>query len=384
MADGEARFSARTVASISEIDHRAWDDLAAATGHPYNPFTSHAFLAALEKSQSVGVEAGWVPMHLVLENEGAMVGAAPLYMKSHSQGEYIFDHHWADAYERAGGRYFPKLLCAAPFTPVTGPRALAATLPHKKALGAAMIQIAEQIGASSVHVNFIEEEYSDAISNLTYLARTGTQYHWFNRNYRSFDDFLATLSSRKRKAVKKERRLATENGLTIRSLRGNEIQEHHWHAFWEFYQDTGMRKWGHPYLTRFFFSEIAMSMRDDLLMIVAERDGTPIAGALNFIGGDTLYGRYWGCTEHHSCLHFEICYHRAIDYAIEHGLKCVEAGAQGEHKIARGYEPVMTHSAHWIADPSFRQAIQHYLENERSHCEAEHEALAQFTPYKKE
>jgi len=384
VADGGDPLTARTVSSIADIGVEQWDVFAAQSGQPYNPFVAYAFLDALEKSGSVCSDTGWTPVHLILEDASGAVGAAPLYVKMHSQGEYVFDHHWADAFERAGGRYYPKLLCGAPFTPVPGPRLLTSNHDHQRAMGSATAQIAEQFGASSVHINFLTKEEESILAGIGYLPRQGTQFHWFNRGYENFDDFLAALSSRKRKTIKRERRDAVVNGVTIRQLRGAEIDECHWNAFWQFYQDTGARKWGQPYLTRDFFRIIAETMRDDLLLIVAENDGRPIAGALNFIGGDTLYGRYWGCTEDHAFLHFEVCYHQAIDYAIANGLKCVEAGAQGEHKIARGYEPVVTRSVHWIRDPSFRDAIDRYLENERKHGDAEIEILGQYTPYKKD
>ena len=381
--DPTARLSVRTVSSMDEIDAAQWDQLARSTG-AYNPFTSYAFLHALEKSKSVAPQAGWAPLHCLLEaDDGALLGGAPLYAKGHSQGEYIFDHHWADAFERAGGRYYPKLLGAAPFTPVPGPRLLTSDMAHKRALGAAIMDITKQIGASSAHINFLQESDETALTALGYLARRDRQYHWFNRGYESFDDFLAALASRKRKAVKRERRGAVENGITIKRFCGDQISEREWDAFWLFYQDTGARKWGTPYLTRSFFRLIAETMADDLLLVIAERGGAPIAGALNFIGGDALYGRYWGCTEDHPFLHFEVCYHQAIEFAIERGLARVEAGAQGEHKLARGYEPVPIRSAHWIQDENFRTAIARYLDNERAHGEAEIDILSQYAPYKK-
>ena len=383
MADGADALTARTISSIEEIGRDAWDAFANPAGEPYNPFVSYDFLGALEASKSVGGQSGWTPAMLVLEEAGAIAGLTPLFLKEHSQGEYVFDHHWADAYERAGGRYYPKLVCAAPFTPVPGPRLLAKNDQHKQTLATALIAAARQIGVSSLHVNFIEGDDAAILDEAGFLARRGVQYHWFNRGYSSYEDFLAALSSRKRKALRKERATAASSGLEIKALQGPEITERYWDAFWLFYQDTGARKWGHPYLTRSFFRIIAETMADKLVLFIAERDGHPIAGALNFIGGEALYGRYWGAIEHHPFLHFELCYHQAIDYAIAEKLPRVEAGAQGEHKIARGYEPVETRSAHWIADPNFRQAIERYLQNERAHNEAEIDALSDYTPFKK-
>ncbi|MEM8770755.1 MAG: GNAT family N-acetyltransferase [Pseudomonadota bacterium] len=383
MADGDQSFIARTVSRIDDIDPALWDALASPKGVARNPFVSHAFLSALEASKSVAPEAGWTPIHLILEDNGAVVGAVPLYAKGHSQGEYVFDHHWADAYERAGGRYYPKLVCAAPFTPVKGPRLLARTSETRSALGLAVANVAARMGASSVHVNFIDNTDKEALTSIGYLPRMGEQYHWFNRDYEKYDNFLDALSSRKRKTIRRERREAVSSGLKIRQLVGSDISEQHWDAFWLFYQDTGARKWGYPYLTRTFFRIIAETMADELLMVVAERDNEPIAGALNFIGGDALYGRYWGCAEDHPFLHFELCYHQAIEFAIERKLARVEAGAQGQHKIARGYEPVATHSAHWIGDPGFRDAISQYLKAERAQTGAEIDALQQFIPFKK-
>lgn len=381
MADGSDALVARTVSSIHDIDAARWNALANPPDRPFNPFVAHEFLAALEDSKSVSPEAGWAPMHLVMEEAGVITGIAPLYAKGHSQGEYVFDHHWADAYARAGGRYYPKLLAAAPFTPALGPRLLSDPA-HKLNLAAALRQVTDQMGASSLHVNFITDEDKAALEAAGYALRMGEQYHWFNRDYQSFDDFLDTLSSRKRKAIKRERREAAEQ-VTIRQLIGADITPAHWDAFWLFYQDTGARKWGQPYLTRTFFRLIAERMPDRLLMIVSEKDGEPVAGALNFIGGDTLYGRYWGCTEDVRFLHFELCYHQAIDFAIEHKLARVEAGAQGQHKISRGYEPVATWSAHWIGDEGFRGAIERYLEAEREQTGSEIAALKDFTPFKK-
>ncbi|WDI31359.1 GNAT family N-acetyltransferase [Hyphococcus flavus] len=382
MPDGSESILARTVSSIGEIDAAIWNGLANPVDEKFNPFVSYEFLSALEASKSVAPETGWAPMHLIIEEAGAITGVAPLYAKGHSQGEYVFDHHWADAYARAGGQYYPKLLCAAPFTPVPGPRLLAKNETSKTNLALALRQVTESIQASSAHINFVEANDKVALENTGYLLRMGEQYHWFNRGYKDFDDFLVALSSRKRKAIRRERREA-QCDLVIRKLRGAEITEAHWDAFWSFYQDTGARKWGYPYLTRTFFRLIAEKMPDSLLFIVAERDGAPIAGALNFIGGDALFGRYWGCTEDVPFLHFEICYHSAVEYAIEHKLSRVEAGAQGQHKIARGYEPVPTWSAHWLPNESFRSAIERYLEAERLETGMEIAALKNYTPFKR-
>ncbi|MBB5518882.1 GNAT family N-acetyltransferase [Amphiplicatus metriothermophilus] len=383
MADGGDLLSARTASAIAEIGRETWDSVANPPAAPYNPFLAYDFLASLEESGSVAPEAGWAPAHVALEENGRPVGVAPLYVKSHSQGEYVFDHHWADAYERAGGRYYPKLVCAVPFTPAPGPRLLAADETRRRALAAAIVQIAKRFGVSSVHANFLSAQDAAHFAAQGFLPRAGAQYHWFNRGYATFDDFLAALSARKRKAVRRERREALSAGLVVRHLSGAEITERYWDAFWRFYQDTGARKWGRPYLTRAFFSLIAERMGERVLLIVAEREGVPIAGALNFIGGDALYGRYWGCTEHHPFLHFELCYYQAVEYAIERGLARVEAGAQGEHKIARGYEPVETRSAHWIADPGFREAVARYLAQERAQNAAEIDFLKEYAPFRR-
>ncbi|MEM6537410.1 MAG: GNAT family N-acetyltransferase [Pseudomonadota bacterium] len=382
MADGDLNdtLTLSTTESIRSIPSSTWQSLAHNSNR--NPFTQFAFLSALENSHSVGERAGWIPRHLTLTRGDDIVGVAPAYLKLHSQGEYIFDHHWADAYERAGGRYFPKFLLAAPFTPATSPRILATDDKARSLLAASSVDVAQQIGLSSMHVNFLGAEEDKCFAEAGLLARQTTQYHWFNRDYGTFDDYLAALSSRKRKAVKRERRQAAESGLAIMALSGSEMEEKHWRAFWRFYQDTGMRKWGTPYLTKGFFDEIAETMADQIVFFVAEKSGVPIAGALNFVSDDCLYGRYWGCTEYAPFLHFELCYYQAIEYAITHGLSRVEAGAQGEHKIARGYDPTPVRSRHWIADPSFRQAIARYLEQERQQNAAEIDHLAAYAPYK--
>ncbi len=363
---------------IAAIPAQVWDGLGDG-----NPFTSHRFLLALEESGSVGRGTGWQPLHVTLEDDGTVVAAAPLYAKSHSQGEYIFDHAWAEAYQRAGGRYYPKLQAAVPFTPVTGARLLAHDPAMRQSLLAGMTRVAEKGGASGVHVTFCTEDEAQAGAEMGYLPRVTQQFHWLNRDYGSFDDFLGALSSRKRKDLRKERARAQDFGGTIRHLTGDDLKPHHWDAFWAFYQDTGSRKWGRPYLTRAFFDCLHQTMRDDILLVLAERDGRPIAGALNFLGPEAIYGRYWGCVEDHPFLHFELCYHQAIDHAIAHGLSRVEAGAQGEHKLARGYEPVATHSLHWVGDEGFQRALADYLRREREAMGEEIEALADFTPFRR-
>ncbi|WP_306152274.1 GNAT family N-acetyltransferase [Roseovarius sp. MMSF_3281] len=376
--------------SLSRIDAADWDACAcpetADGGRPNDPFTTYRFLKALEDSRSVGAGTGWAPHYMVVEMGGAVIACAPLYLKSHSQGEYIFDHNWAHAYERAGGRYYPKLQMAVPFTPVTGRRFL--VKPGHEAAGRAgliqgAVQVAENNGLSSVHVTFCTGDEAEAGAQMGLMARTSQQYHWQNRGYQSFDDFLAELSSRKRKAIRKERRQAQEFGGEIRQLTGNQIEAHHWDAVWEFYQDTGARKWGMPYLTRQFFEIAHETLRDDILLVLAERDEQAIAGAMNLIGRTALYGRYWGCSEHHPCLHFELCYYQAMDFSIARGLATVEAGAQGEHKLARGYLPVSTHSLHWMRDAGFADAVGQYLEAERAAVEEDIEILTQFGPFKK-
>ncbi|MGR3272856.1 N-acetyltransferase [Thalassococcus profundi] len=376
--------------SLSQIPAAAWDACAcpetADGGRPHDPFTTHRFLSALEESGSVGGRSGWDPRYLIAEIGGETIACAPLYGKSHSQGEYIFDHNWAHALENAGGRYYPKLQIAVPFTPATGRRFL--TRPGFESIGMSalvqgMVQLGADNGLSSAHVTFCTEAEAIAGEKMGLLRRATQQFHWINRAYADFDAFLATLSSRKRKAIRKERRVAQGFGGTIRMLRGDDIRPEHWDAFWTFYQDTGARKWGTPYLRRAFFEIAQETLRDDIALVMAEREGDYVAGALNFIGRDTLYGRYWGCIEDHPCLHFEACYYQAIDLAIEMGLAQVEAGAQGEHKLARGYLPVQTHSLHWIADTGFADAVARYLEAERAAVDEDIEILTAFGPFRK-
>ncbi|OYX23500.1 MAG: GNAT family N-acetyltransferase [Rhodobacterales bacterium 32-66-7] len=350
---------------LSDIAAPDWDAVAApeqATGRPLDPFTTHRFLAALEVSGSTGAGSGWQAQPLALHQDGRLLAATPLYVKAHSQGEYIFDHGWADALQRAGGRYYPKLQIAVPFTPATGKRFLGPEVYCETLLRAA-IGVAAQNRLSSVHATFCTPEE--------------------NRGYSGFDDFLAALSSRKRKMIRKERETARSHGLTIRALTGEAIEPRHWDAFWQFYQDTGARKWGTPYLTRKAFDQFHATMRNDMLLVLALKGDRPVAGALNFIGRETLYGRYWGAVEDHPCLHFELCYYQAIDWAIAHGLRRVEAGAQGEHKLARGYLPVETHSLHWIADPGFRTAVDRYLQAERAAVGQEIEVLTAYGPFRR-
>jgi predicted N-acyltransferase len=372
--------------SITEIDAAEWDALAApeqAAGRPIDPFTTHRFLAALDRSGSTGQGTGWIPKPLLLREGGRALAALPLYAKTHSQGEYIFDFGWAEAYGRAGGRYYPKLQVAVPFTPATGRRFLGPP-EHRTALADAAIGLVRGNGLSSLHVTFCTAEEAAALAgHQGLLHRVSQQFHWENRGYASFDDFLADLASRKRKAIRKERETARQAGLTIRALTGDQIEPTHWQAFWRFYQDTGSRKWGSPYLTRAAFAAFHDTMRDDILLVLAFDGDRPVAGALNFIGRDTLYGRYWGCIEEHPCLHFELCYYQAIDWAIAQGLRRVEAGAQGEHKLARGYLPAETHSLHWIADPGFRSAVQDFLDRERQAVEEEREILTAFGPFRR-
>ena len=367
--------------SIADIPAADWDG----TGASANPFTTHRFLAALEQSGSVSERAGWYPAHLVARKKGASgaAGVAPCYVKTHSQGEYIFDHAWAEAYARAGGAYYPKLQCAVPFTPVTGPRLIAADPDVQAALLEAMRQLCVQNGLSGAHITFCTQAEADLGAGAGFLPRTTQQFHWVNENYQNYDDFLGRLSSRKRKALRKERARAQDFGGTIRQLRGDQIQPGHWDAFWGFYQDTGRRKWGRPYLTRAFFEQLHQTMREDCLLVLAERDGEPIAGALNLLGNDAIYGRYWGCTEDHAFLHFELCYHQAIDYAIAHRLGRVEAGAQGEHKLARGYLPSQTYSLHWVTDRGFMSALEDYLDRERAAVEGEIDTLIGWGPFKR-
>jgi len=392
--DGGSVVEIRIANSIAEISAEDWDACAAPEAvdgnRPGYPFLTHRFLGTLEESGSATPRTGWAPHHLIATHEGRIAGVMPLYLKSHSQGEYVFDHAWAHAFERAGGNYYPKLQASIPFTPATAPRLLvhsAVPIPAqavKAALLQGAMQLAERNGLSSTHITFCTDDEYRLASEVGFLERTDQQFHWMNRGYESFDDFLGALASRKRKTLRKERAEALSSGIEVEWITGSDLRDEHWDAFWQFYQDTGSRKWGRPYLTRAFFHLAHERLADDILLIMARRQGRLIAGALNLIGQDTLFGRYWGCIEDHPCLHFEICYYQAIEYAIRHGLARVEAGAQGAHKIARGYEPVTTRSLHWITDPGFRRAVAHYLEGERDAVEWENAVLAERVPFRKD
>ncbi|MFD1610401.1 GNAT family N-acetyltransferase [Sphingomonas tabacisoli] len=379
MADSSQEIIARIDDGVASFDAAEWDACAGTA----NPFVSHAFLSILEQSGSATARAGWQPLPISVQGaDGSLTAVAPAYAKSHSQGEYVFDHAWADAYTRAGGRYYPKLQVAVPFTPVPGPRLLLrdkAAAPH---LIAAIEAVTERNDLSSAHVTFVAPDQVALFEAAGWLIRTDSQFHWQNDGYATFDDFLAALSSRKRKTLRKERAAAVQ-GLDIRHLIGRDLTEEVWDAFWEFYQDTGSRKWGRPYLTRAFFSLLGERMGNQTLLIMAYRDGVPIAGALNLIGADALYGRYWGAVEDVPFLHFELCYYQAIDAAIARGLKTVEAGAQGSHKLARGYVPVPTYSAHYIPDPGFRAAIADYLDRERVAVAREIEFMGEMAPFRR-
>ena len=376
----EQALTSRVAPSVTSLPRAQWDALDP-TG---NPFVSHDFLSALEESGSVGGDSGWMPAPVVIEAPGGeLVGAMPAYLKQHSQGEYVFDHAWADAWHRAGGRYYPKLQIAVPFTSATGPRLLA----HSDEIRAALLDTAEQLcaahGFSSAHATFLSPDQVPVFEENGWLLRNDIQFHWHNHGYASFDDFLARLSSARRKNLRKERARALE-GLEVLHLTGADLREEHWDAFWLFYQDTGARKWGQPYLTRAAFSLIGERMADRVLLVLACQHGRPVAGALNFIGKDALYGRYWGALIERPFLHFELCYYQAIDIAIARKLRRVEAGAQGPHKLARGYEPVQTWSAHYIAHEGFRAAVADFLERERQGVASEALWLGGKTPFRKD
>jgi uncharacterized protein len=375
-----AKISA--INSLKDIAADDWNACAKIDGIAHNPFTSHAFLLALEQSGSATLKTGWAAQHLILEENGKIVGVAPCYLKSHSMGEYVFDHAWADAYTRAGGHYYPKLQVSVPFTPATGPRLLANTNERRAVLADGLVSLCQQSKSSSVHITFATEQESNEMTAKGWLQRNDIQFHWHNQGYSNFTDFLGALSSSKRKNIRKERQAIVDNGITFDLVTGSDLKEQHWDHFYKFYMDTGSRKWGQPYLTRKFFSLINETMKDETLLVLAKREGKTIAGALNFIGGDTLYGRNWGCLENHPFLHFETCYYQAMDFAIARGLKTVEAGAQGEHKLARGYVPEKTYSLHHLAHPGLSRAVADYLEHERAAIDENQQELGEHTPFR--
>ena len=386
MPDGREPTTVNVLGSINEVEAAEWDACAGAT----NPFCHHGFLSALEDSGSADADSGWMARHLIIRDEtGQLVASAPLYLKSHSYGEYVFDWGWADALERAGGRYYPKLQSAVPFRPVTGQRllvrddlALALRNELSHALAEAMVTLAGRLGVSSLHVTFPTEDEWRHFGEHGMLMRLGQQFHWQNQDYSSFDDFLAGLTSRKRKAIRKERASVAALGLDFRVLSGSELTEAHWDAFYRFYRDTTDKKWGQNYLNRDFFSLLGERMGDHVVLVVVEDAGRPVAGALNLKNADTLFGRNWGCDADYKFLHFEACYYQAIEYAIRHGMKWVEAGAQGPHKVQRGYLPNATYSAHWIADPAFRSAVERFVEDERRQTQHEMQFLAEGSPFR--
>jgi predicted N-acyltransferase len=385
---GAGTAKVEVVPQIADIPAETWDACANPDPATFNPFLAHAFLKALEDAGTVGGRTGWTPRHLVLKLGGEIAGCAPCYLKAHSQGEYVFDHSWAEAFMQAGGDYYPKLQIAVPFTPVPGRRLLVRPGPdgesHERMLAAGAAEIAERNHISGVHITFLSEGEWYRLGTRGFLQRTDQQFHWGNAGYGTFDDYLASLASRKRKAMRKEREQALAAGLTIEWLRGREITEADWDIFFAFYTETGSRKWGRPYLNRKFFSLLGASgVGGDCLLMLAKRGNRAIAGSLHMIGGDCLFGRYWGAVEHHPFLHFELCYYQAIDYAIQHRIARVEAGAQGEHKLARGYLPTKTYSAHYIVNPGLRRAIGDYLARERKYVDAAAEELAEYAPFRK-
>jgi predicted N-acyltransferase len=385
MMDGSnENVTARVIGGLGEVGRDAWDAVANPPGGAWNPFVSWDFLDALEASGCASARTGWLPHHILAEDaDGRLLGAAPAYVKTHSQGEYVFDHGWANAFERAGGSYYPKLQIAAPFTPVTGPRMLSPDPAVRAALRAAACELARRLGLSSVHVTFPTHGDWEAAGAQGFLQRTDQQFIWRNRGYATYGDFLADLASRKRKALKKERAEA-QAGLRIERLNGAALTEAHWDIFFDCYMDTGSRKWGRPYLNREFFALLHERMANKVVLVLAWDGRRPVASALNVLGSDALYGRYWGQLEERRFLHFELCYHQAIEEAIARGLARVEAGAQGEHKLARGYVPSAVHSYHWIANPSFRDAVAQYLESERAAVAEDIESLAQYAPFRKD
>ncbi len=375
---------------INQVEQFEWDACACpeniGQNRPLDPFTTFRFLSALEESDSVGEASGWIPNHIIVQKGETVIAVMPFYIKVHSQGEYIFDHSWANAYSQAGGNYYPKLQGAVPFTPVSGRRFL--TKPGFENEGVnALIKgataLARQNNISSIHITFCTHNETKLVKKFNFLSRESLQFHWFNEGYVDFEDYLERFSSRKRKVLRKERKVASQFGGKIIQLSGDQLEAKHWDKFWEFYQDTGARKWGTPYLKRSFFEILNNELRNDILLVLAIKDNNPIAGALNFIGGDTLFGRYWGATEEHSCLHYELCYYQAIDYALKNGLKRIEAGAQGEHKLARGYVPAITHSAHWFENENFSNAVDNFLNQEKTIVRDQFAMLNTETPFKK-
>lgn len=383
-------YQSQIISSLTEVTEQDWNGCCFNDATRHNPFLSHQFLSALEDSGCATAETGWLAQHVIIRNQGAVVGVMPLYLKNHSYGEYVFDHAWANAYQTAGGKYYPKLQSSIPFTPVAGPRLMVCPSQakvNKREIQDHLLQcaltLAKGLEVSSLHVTFSEKDEWDFMAEHGLLRRQDQQFHWLNQGYGSFDDFLTALSSRKRKNIRKERRQALEGGIEVEILTGHEITAEHWDHYFAFYLDTANRKWGRPYLNRQFFMLLGEKMSDQIVLIMCRREGRYIAGALNMVGDDTIYGRYWGALENHRYLHFEVCYYQAIDYAIKHGLTKVEAGAQGEHKLARGYLPTSTYSAHWISNPSFKSAIADYLIQERSAVKQNQEILATFAPFKK-
>ncbi len=382
-----SKLTSKTIDSFEDVKAKDWDACANPDDLPYSPFLTHSFLSALEKSGSAIPETGWKNQHILVNNaQGRLLGCLPLYLKGHSRGEFVFDQGWAEAYQQAGGRYYPKLLAGVPFTPISGRRLLLRGGPQDQQVAALLLEhamaLADNYQLSSLHINFIDDTQLPYFDHPDLLVRRGHQFQFKNSGFDNFEDFLTSLSSRKRKAIRKERAQAVQAGLDIKHLTGDDLSREHWDIFYKFYTDTGERKWSTPYLSRSFFSMISEGLADQILLVLAYRDGQAIAGALNFIGSDTLYGRYWGSCEYHPSLHFELCYYQAIDYAIDHGLARVEAGAQGEHKLARGYLPTQTSSVHYLPDRGFRKAVAHFLSNEQRYIKMEHQILSEHSPFR--
>lgn len=388
MGSSTSKLEGHVRHAISDIPAKTWDACANPSNRAYNPFIDHRFLTALEESGCVSPTTGWQPFHMELRGQDSTLGVIPMYLKSHSRGEFVFDGGWANAWYSAGGEYYPKLQASIPFTPATGPRLLTSQTPasnliERQLLGS-MAQVTRKLKLSSAHITFMTKDQWDAAGELGFLQRVDTQFHWHNAGYHSFEEFLSDLSSKKRKNIRRERREALRNGISIEWVTGSDLSEHHWDAFYEFYADTGYRKWGQPYLNREFFSQVSEAMPDQTLLILCKRENRYIAGAINFIGGETLFGRNWGCIEDHRFLHFETCYYQAIDFAIHSGLKTVEAGAQGGHKIARGYLPQPTYSAHYIVNDSFRRAVHQFLNEEKQYVAHDIEYIEMHSPFRQD